>query len=215
MLLSILLTFTTRLSGLVTNLERKSRFNHHPAKKKVYGNNKFCPLQPVIRTICFLANKLLKIDDIIKVEQLKLVFDFKNKNLPIDLLDLFKLNSDINSHITRNVSKGGIFIPQIKTTNFGIKTLRYLATVLWNNFNKDNRIIKIFLCPYIRKTNLYVHLLLLLLLFVLTLPALPALTRLTRASLVTLVTLATLVFCICFCFCFYLCFCCCFCYYLK
>ena len=42
----------------------------------------------------FLDNKLLNFDDIIKVEQLKLVFDFKNKNLPIDLLDLFKLNSD-------------------------------------------------------------------------------------------------------------------------
>ena len=54
----------------------------------------------------FLANKLLQIDDIIEVEQLKLVFDFKNKNLPIDLLDLFKLNSDINSHMTRIVSKG-------------------------------------------------------------------------------------------------------------
>ena len=78
----------------------------------------------------FLGNKLLKIDDIVKVEQLKLVFDFKN--LQIDLLDLFKLNSDINSGIT-HVSKGGIFIPQIKTTNFGIKTLRYSATVLWNN----------------------------------------------------------------------------------
>ena len=51
---------------------------------------------------------------ILSVEQLKLVFDFKNKNLPIELLDLFKLNSDINFHITRNVSKGGIFIPQVK-----------------------------------------------------------------------------------------------------
>ena len=89
----------------------------------------------------FLDNKLLKIDDIVKAEQLKLiVFDFKNKNLPIDLLGLFKLNSDINSHITRNVSKGGIFISQIKTTHFGIKTLRYSAAFLWNNFIKDNKI---------------------------------------------------------------------------
>ena len=44
----------------------------------------------------FFDNKLLNIDDIIKVEQLMLVFDFRNKNLPIELLDLFKLNSDIN-----------------------------------------------------------------------------------------------------------------------
>ena len=53
------------------------------------------------------------------MEQLKLVFDFKNKNLATDLLDLFKLNSsDINSHITRDVSKGGIFIPSNKNNKF-------------------------------------------------------------------------------------------------
>ena len=53
----------------------------------------------------FLDNKLLKFDDLIKVEQLKLIFDFKNKNLPIGLLDLFKLTIDINFHITRSASK--------------------------------------------------------------------------------------------------------------
>ena len=68
------------------------------------------------------------------------LFESKNKNLPIELLHMFKLDSDINSHITRNVSKGGIFIPQVKTTNFGIKSLRYSATVLWNNFIKANEL---------------------------------------------------------------------------
>ena len=42
----------------------------------------------------FLDNKLLNIDDISKVKQLKQVFNFKIKNLPIDLLDLLKLNSE-------------------------------------------------------------------------------------------------------------------------
>ena len=65
----------------------------------------------------------------------------KIKHLPIEQLDLFKLNIDINSRITRNISKGGIFIPQVKTTNFGIKSLRYSAAVLWNNFIKANEII--------------------------------------------------------------------------
>ena len=68
------------------------------------------------------------------------------------------------SHFTRNVSKGGIFIPQIKTTHFGIKSLRYSAAVLWNNFIKANEIkiteaemskstLKITLYPCIRKTK--------------------------------------------------------------
>ena len=88
----------------------------------------------------FLDNKLLKFDDLIKVEQLKLIFDFKNTNLPIDLLNLFKLSSDINFHVTRSASKGCMFIPQIKTTNFGIQSLRYSVAVLWNNFIKCNEV---------------------------------------------------------------------------
>ena len=48
-----------------------------------------------------------------------------------------KLSSDINFHIT---PKGCMFIPQIKTTNFGIKSLRYSAAVLWNNFIKCNEV---------------------------------------------------------------------------
>ena len=56
----------------------------------------------------FEENKLLKLDDIIKVEQLKLVFLFKNGNLPKELNTLFKLN--INTYNTQNASKGGLSI---------------------------------------------------------------------------------------------------------
>ena len=124
----------------------------------------------------FLNNELLKFDDLIKVEQLKLIFDFKNKNLPVDLLDFFKLSSDINSHITRSASKGCMFISQIKTTNFGIKSLRYSAAVLWNNFIKCNevndirniglfkKIPKCHFYRYIKKIRSLIALLLLLLL---------------------------------------------------
>ena len=54
--------------------------------------------------------------------------------LPTDLLKLFELNSAVSSHCTRNVSKEGMFIPRIYTTSFGIKSLRYSAPLLWNNF---------------------------------------------------------------------------------
>ena len=48
------------------------------------------------------------------MEQLKLVFQFKHNMLPTDLLNLFELNSAVNS--TRNVSKEGMFILRIYTT---------------------------------------------------------------------------------------------------
>ena len=83
-------------------------------------------------------NQLLKLDDIIKIEQLKLVFNFKDKKLPKDLLNLFQLNSEIHSHITRNVKNEGIHIPQINTSTYGNKSIRFSAPVLWNTLLKTN-----------------------------------------------------------------------------
>ena len=78
----------------------------------------------------FEENKLLKLDDIIKFEQLKLVFLFRNGDLPEVLNNLFKLN--INTYNTRNASKGGLSIAKINITSFGIRSLRYSASVTWN-----------------------------------------------------------------------------------
>ena len=41
--------------------------------------------------------ELLKIEDIIKCEQLKLVNDFYCKRLPISLMTLFQLNRDVHT----------------------------------------------------------------------------------------------------------------------
>ena len=84
----------------------------------------------------FSNNKLLRLDDIIKFEQLKFIFDFKNNNLPDDLYSLFQHNSEINCHGTRNVFNEGLFIPQIQTVSHGNRSLRYAAAVLWNEFVK-------------------------------------------------------------------------------
>ena len=86
----------------------------------------------------FIKNQLLKLEDIIKIEQLKLIFDFKNKKLPKDLQTLFQLNSEIHSHTTRNVRKEGIYVPQINTNTYGNKSIRYSAPVLWNTLLKTN-----------------------------------------------------------------------------
>ena len=80
----------------------------------------------------------MKFTDVIKIEQLKLAFQFKQKMLPTDIQNLFKLNSEVSSHNTRNVCNEGLFIPRIYTTSFGNKSLKYSVPLLWNNFLKDN-----------------------------------------------------------------------------
>ena len=86
----------------------------------------------------FIKNELVKLEDIIKIEHLKLVFDFKNKNLPNDLQNLFQYNNEIHTHVTRNVKNEGLYVPQINTSSYGINSIRYCAPVIWNTLVKYN-----------------------------------------------------------------------------
>ena len=92
----------------------------------------------------FFDNKLLKFEDIIKVEVMKLVCDFKNNNLPDDLIHLFTLNSEINKYQTRNVCNEGLHIPKIITKNFGLNSLKYSAPTLWNSILKKDILLNSF-----------------------------------------------------------------------
>ena len=57
----------------------------------------------------FFSDKVIKFTDVIKMEQLKLVFQFNHNMLPTDLLNLFVLNSVVSSQHTRNVCNEGLF----------------------------------------------------------------------------------------------------------
>ena len=45
----------------------------------------------------FQKLELLKVQDVIKSQQLKLAFDFQQKRLPDDLMDLFHLTADLQT----------------------------------------------------------------------------------------------------------------------
>ena len=92
---------------------------------------------PIIVTQIIFLRKInfVKLDDIIKIEQLKLVFLFKNGDLPKELNNLFELN--VNTYNTRNASKGGHKIPKMNTTSFGNRSLRYSGSTTWNNCIKS------------------------------------------------------------------------------
>ena len=87
---------------------------------------------------------MLKLEDIIKVELLKIVFDFVHSNLPNELNNLFDLNRNKSGYVTHSVSNEGLFIPQFRTTNFGIKSIRYSAAVEWNTLVKNDKKINTF-----------------------------------------------------------------------
>ena len=100
-----------------------------------------------------MDNGLLKLDDIITCNKIKLAFDFKNNALPVDLNELFKYCHDVHSYPTRTAFKEGFFVPMIKSTIYGINTLRYSVPVVWNKFsNLNNQLSNIKTSLQLKKT---------------------------------------------------------------
>ena len=85
-----------------------------------------------------LNNNILKFIDIIHIKQIKIAYELIYKGLLVDLLNPFKLSSDFISHLTCNVANKGLHIPQIYTTSFGEKSLKYSAAATWNRFIKQH-----------------------------------------------------------------------------
>ena len=82
----------------------------------------------------FINLRMLKIRDIIKFNQLKLNYDFLNNSLPADLNKLFKLNTDIHTHDTRQL----FHVPSINTSTYGRYSIKYVCPSLWNTTFKND-----------------------------------------------------------------------------
>ena len=82
----------------------------------------------------FIRDKILKIEDMIKYEQIKLAFEYKKCTLPNDTMSLFQEN--INQFNTRNMKKGGLIIPKITSVSYGDRSLRCVIPKVWNEYIK-------------------------------------------------------------------------------
>ena len=85
---------------------------------------------------------MLKMDDIILTQQLKIVYEFKNNLLPSELQNLFTYSSDVHIHETVSASNDYLFIPRILTVDHGNQSLKYKGPFLWNKMFKVNPKIK-------------------------------------------------------------------------
>ena len=90
----------------------------------------------------FIELGLLKVRDLISLDQLKLVFDFHMNRLPSDLLSLFQLSSNVHTQ-TRKLNSAVnklIYIPKVITKTYGIDSIRYKCASLWNKIFKTGEI---------------------------------------------------------------------------
>ena len=90
----------------------------------------------------FIDLGLMKVRDLISLNQLKLVYDFTQNSLPSDLMDLFSFSSDVHSvprELNSTVNKL-IYIPRVITKTYGIDSIRYKCASLWNKYFKNGTI---------------------------------------------------------------------------
>ena len=80
----------------------------------------------------FIKLKLLKVRDVIKSQQLKLIYDYHKNMLPADIHNLFVLISDVHVHDNR-YAKYLLHIPEIQTATYGNKSIKYHCPSIWNN----------------------------------------------------------------------------------
>ena len=82
----------------------------------------------------FVELKLLKVRDVIKMEQLKLAYNFHIDNLPEDLSHLFVLSSDMNrSNIKLNRDRDHfLYLSKTRTSTYGLSSVKYHYAKIWN-----------------------------------------------------------------------------------
>ena len=84
----------------------------------------------------FIDLKILKVQDVIKLQQLKLAYEYCNNLIPHDLRNLLNCSSEIHTtnRTSRSVQKNCLIIPVIKTVHSGEKSLKFQCVRLWNHF---------------------------------------------------------------------------------
>jgi hypothetical protein len=103
----------------------------------------FAPFNSHVTNQTFIDLKLLKIRDIIKFYQLKLIYDFQCTSLPTDLMHLFQLSGEVRTNAIaslNSIDKKLLYIPKFNTITYGKQSLRYLCPKLWNETFKTGRI---------------------------------------------------------------------------
>ena len=85
--------------------------------------------------------KLLKVKDVIKLQQLKLVYDFHEESLPDELMSLFQLTNEYSTNqVLRSEQNNLLLIPGFNSITYGTKSLKYHCAILWNQIFKNDLI---------------------------------------------------------------------------
>ena len=80
---------------------------------------------------------ILTVHDVFKIETLKFVHDSLNMINPDQFHKYFQYS--VSPHNTTAVRNNDLNIPSVRTTTYGLKSLKYCGVQIWNNLPKKLR----------------------------------------------------------------------------
>ena len=79
----------------------------------------------------------MTLNNIVLLENCNLVMQHINKNLPSSFDNFFQILRNQNELNTRASSKNKVHIPQVRTTQYGLNSIKYKCATNWNNIQNN------------------------------------------------------------------------------
>ena len=81
----------------------------------------------------FKKTKVMTLNEIIKSENCLSALHHINQSLALSLKDLLTNENDLHNYSTRSSVNNQLALPQLKTTNYGLHSVRYRTAKHWNS----------------------------------------------------------------------------------
>ena len=94
-------------------------------------NERNTPTDPLYKDL-----KIFKVHEMIQTDNCLLALNHINKTLPTVFNDFFQYTNNQHNHLTRDASKNKIITPQVKTTQYGLHSIKYKTAKDWNQIQQ-------------------------------------------------------------------------------
>ena len=114
------LTYETRVNPVFLSQKRVIRaisFEHFTA-----------PSMPIFSNL-----KILKLHDLFQLKMLSFFYDCINKIAPSYFHTFVELVDSVHQHSTRQATNNDIFLTQMNTLQYGLRSVRYFGAKCWND----------------------------------------------------------------------------------
>ena len=126
---SSVLIYGSQIWGLRSNHFIRLERLQNKAIKIINFANIYDPILPLYK-----ESKILKLSDNIKLLNFLYVLDEINHNMPPALENTFQLVASSHDYLTRKSVQHNVSVPSVRTTIYGLKSIKYQSCQPWNLF---------------------------------------------------------------------------------